>query len=172
MNAARTYALAVHGDQQYGDKPYAVHLDAVAALAKPFGAEAVTVAYLHDAVEDTDATLADIEARFGAHVATCVGLLTDEAGATRKERKAKTYAKMAVIRGAAELALIVKAADRLANVRACIAGNRAAQWAVYHGEHAAFRAAAFRAGQCDALWTELDHLLSETNRPAAHDQTA
>jgi (p)ppGpp synthase/HD superfamily hydrolase len=165
MNPARAYALAVHGDQQYGDKPYAVHLDAVAALAKPYGAEAVTVAYLHDTVEDTDATLADIEARFGIHVATCVGLLTDEAGATRKERKAKTYAKMARIRGNAELALIVKAADRLANVRACIASQRAAQWAVYQGEHAAFRNAAFRAGQCDALWHELDQLLSEAHRP-------
>ncbi len=123
-NAARLFAIAVHGDQKYGDDPYSKHLDAVATLAAPFGAQAITVAYLHDAVEDTSATLATIEAQFDAFIATCVGLLTDEPGATRKERKAKTYAKMASVTGPTELALIVKAADRLANVRACVAGAR------------------------------------------------
>lgn len=164
-NAARLFAVAVHGEQKYGDDPYAKHLDAVAALAGPYGMQAVTVAYLHDAVEDTSATLAEIEQQFDAFIATCVGLLTDEPGATRKERKAKTYAKMATVTGPAELALIVKAADRLANVRACVAGARREQWEVYRSEHDAFYSAAYRPGLCDPLWAELQQLLAEDARP-------
>ncbi len=157
---ARTFAIAAHGGQRYGEHPYVHHLDAVAALAQPYGEEAVVVAYLHDTAEDTPVTLDGIEAAFGPKVATCVGLLTDEPGADRKERKAKTYAKLAQVQGDAELALIVKAADRLANVRACVADGKERLWRVYQGEHPAFKAAAYRSGQCDALWDELDRLLS------------
>ncbi len=165
-NAARLFAVAVHGEQKYGDDPYSKHLDAVAILAEPYGPHAVTVAYLHDAVEDTSATLAEIEQQFDQFIATCVGLLTDEPGATRKERKAKTYAKMAGVTGPTELALVVKAADRLANVRACIAGARAEQWEVYRSEHEAFYSAAYRSGLCDPLWAELQQLLADDARPA------
>jgi (p)ppGpp synthase/HD superfamily hydrolase len=47
-------------------------------------------------VEDTDATAADVETRFGEHIATGVSLLTDKPRAKRKERKAKTYAMFRV----------------------------------------------------------------------------
>lgn len=156
---ARAFAIAAHGEQKYGDQPYAVHLDAVAGLVTRYGEEAVAVAYLHDAVEDTSATIEDIESNFGARVAACVSLLTDEAGATRKERKAKTHAKLAAATGESELALIVKAADRLANVRACSAGPRKDLWKMYQSEHQAFREAVYREQLCDPIWQELDSLL-------------
>lgn len=158
---ARSFAIAAHGDQKYGDRPYTHHLDAVAELAVPYGEEAVVVAYLHDTVEDTPITLQDIEAAFGPKVAACVSLLTDQPGANRKERKAKTYAKLATVRGETELALIVKVADRLANVRACVADRKRGLWEVYQSEHPAFRDAAYREGLCEPLWSELDGLLSE-----------
>lgn len=158
---ARLYAVAAHGDQRYGDRPYSFHLDAVAALAEPYGEEAVVVAYLHDVAEDTDVTLANIEAEFGSRVATCVSLLTDEPGANRKERKARTYAKLAQAKGETELALVVKAADRLANVRACIADRKESLWRLYQSEQKAFKQAAFRSGQCDSVWSELDRLLAD-----------
>lgn len=158
---ARAFAIAAHGDQKYGELPYVHHLDQVAALAAPHGSEAQTVAYLHDVVEDTGTSLADIEARFGAHVAACVDLLTDGPGATRKERKAKAYARMAGVRGPLELALLVKAADRLANVRACVADGFESQWRTYQGEHPTFRQAAHRPGLCDDLWEELDRLMAQ-----------
>ncbi len=164
-NAARLFALAVHGDQKYGDDPYSKHLDAVAVLAAPYGDQAVTLAYLHDAVEDTAATLADIEQQFDTFIATCVGLLTDEAGPSRAQRKAKTYAKMASVTGPAQLALIVKAADRLANVRACVADARRYRWDIYRSEHQAFQDAAYRAGLCEPLWLELQQLLDDNARP-------
>ncbi len=138
------------------------HLDAVAKLAEPHGEDAVVVAYLHDVVEDTETTADAMENLFGRRVAACVGLLSDEPGRSRKERKAKTYAKLAEVRRPNEWALIVKAADRLTNVRACLADRKQSLWEVYRGEHAVFRRAAFRAGLCDPLWSELDSLLTES----------
>lgn len=149
----------------YGLRPYAYHLDAVAHLLAPFGEEAQVIGYLHDVVEDTPATIALVRSRFGATVAACVALLTDEAGANRKERKAKTYAKLAKVTGKEELALLVKTADRLANVRECVADANAELWRMYHGEHEIFRSSAYRAGLCDGLWRELDELLTDSHAP-------
>ena len=91
-DAARSYAIQMHGDQKYGVHPYVHHLDAVVALLRPYGEQAQVVGFLHDVVEDTDATVADIAERFGTLVAGCVALLSDAPGANRKERKARTYA--------------------------------------------------------------------------------
>jgi guanosine-3',5'-bis(diphosphate) 3'-pyrophosphohydrolase len=160
LDQARSFAVAAHGEQKYGDHPYSYHLDAVAAIAAPYGETAAVVAYLHDTVEDTRATLGDIDVQFGSVVAGCVALLTDEPGANRKERKAKTYAKLAEVSGPAELALLVKVADRLANVRSCVLDRKASLWDLYRSEQPAFRQAAYRPGLCESLWVELDSLLS------------
>lgn len=163
---ARVFAVRAHGDQKYGQQPYSVHLDAVASIAAPFGELAQVVAYLHDVVEDTGTSIDDVRAKFGQLVGECVGLLTDAPGANRKERKSKTYARLAGVAGPAELALVVKAADRLANVRACVRDGNAGLWQMYRSEQADFRGAAFRAGQCDALWDELERLLAPVTLPA------
>lgn len=157
---AREFAIQAHGDQRYGERPYSHHLDAVAAIAAKYGEMARKVAYLHDTVEDTSVALDEVRAKFGDLVADCVALLTDEPGANRKERKAKTYAKLAEVHGELELALIVKAADRLANVKACIEDGHQRLLEVYRSEHPAFKQAARRAGLCDELWIELNQLLS------------
>jgi (p)ppGpp synthase/HD superfamily hydrolase len=153
---ARTFAVHAHGSQKYGPHPYHVHLDAVATLAEPFGEQAQVVAYLHDVVEDTAVTTAQVSEEFGSFVAECVGILTDEEGDTRRERKGKTYSKMAKVHGALELALVVKAADRLANINACLRDRREDKLSMYREEQDAFRQAAFRAGLCDALWAAMD----------------
>ena len=54
---ARSFAIAAHGDQMYGDHPYSVHLDTVAELLAPFGEEAQIVGYLHDKAADRLANL-------------------------------------------------------------------------------------------------------------------
>jgi (p)ppGpp synthase/HD superfamily hydrolase len=161
---ARAFAVQAHTDQQYGDQPYSVHLDAVAELVKPFGEQAEIIAFLHDVVEDTQVLLETIKIQFGDFIAECVGLLTDAPGATRKERKTKTYARLAQVSGPAELALIVKTADRLANVTACITDGKQSLWDMYKEEHPAFRAAVFREGLCDMLWVRLDSVLSSWNK--------
>ena len=158
---ARAFALEAHGGQRYGDQPYAVHLDAVAGLLVPYGETARAVGYLHDVVEDTGVTLERVRAEFGDLVADCVALVTDQPGAERSERKAKTNAKLAAVEGERRLALVVKAADRLANLRAsAAAGGRGEKLAMYRREHPAFRAAAYRPGLCDELWAEIERILS------------
>lgn len=161
LEDARRFAIEAHGNQRYGERPYSYHLDAVAALLAPYGEQAQVIGYLHDVVEDTEVGAPEVQARFGDQVAACVSLLTDEPGADRKERKTKTYAKLAQVAGPTELALVVKAADRLANVRACIADRKRSLWELYRSEHPAFRAAAYREGICEPLWSELDTLLRE-----------
>lgn len=95
--------MKAHGEQRYGDQPYVYHLDGVAGLLLPYGRTAQVIGYLHDVVEDTPVTVADIERTFGGLIAQCVALLTDEPGETRAARKAKTYAKLALVTGETEL---------------------------------------------------------------------
>ena len=162
---ARLFALKHHSEQKYGEHPYVVHLDVVAELVRQYGETAVIIAYLHDVVEDTSASLDDIEIVFGGLVADAVAILTDEPGKDRQERKEKTYRKMAQVCGKTEIALLVKAADRLANMRACIVDNKEGLLAIYQKEHPFFQKAAFRPGLCDEIWDQLNVLISKEPRP-------
>jgi (p)ppGpp synthase/HD superfamily hydrolase len=159
VQRARSFALRVHGAQKYGDKPYVFHLDQVVALLQDYGEDAQVIGYLHDAVEDTEATVGEVRREFGALVAECVDLVSDVPGPDRKTRKEKTYARLAGVSGAHELALIVKAADRLANVRTCVRENNRKLLKVYQLEHPTFYRSAYRAGLCDEFWAELNQLL-------------
>ena len=156
---ARSFAVAAHGDQRYGERPYLVHLEAVASLVRSFGSEAERIAYLHDVAEDTSLTLADIRRQFGARIADHVALLTDAPGGDRAERKARSHAKLAAVPPELNLALVVKAADRLANLRESVNSANASKLETYRREHAEFRAAAYRPGLCDDLWREIDSLI-------------
>ncbi len=164
---AREFAVAAHGDQRYGDQPYSAHLDAVAALLAPFGEQAQVVGYLHDVVEDTSVTLDALQREFGDRVAAWVSLVTDQLGANRRERKARTNAKLAAVSGEDAVALVVKAADRLANLRASAGGGAGSKLDMYRREHPAFRAAAYRPGLCDGLWREMDSILGGPAEPGA-----
>ena len=147
--------------QKYGTRPYAFHLDAVADLAAAYGEDARAIAYLHDVVEDTAVSVPDIEAIFGSRIAECVSLLTDKSGADREKRKASSYAVLATLEGSGRIALVVKAADRLANVRACLQDGKFDLWERYKREHRQFRQAVYRPGLCEPLWAELERLLGE-----------
>ncbi|WP_238537815.1 HD domain-containing protein [Zavarzinella formosa] len=156
---AREFAVTAHGDQRYGTEPYSVHLDAIATLLQPFGEQAQIVGYLHDVAEDTPVTVQTIREIFGDLVADCVALVTDEDGANRKQRKALTNAKLAKVEPEHHLALIVKAADRLANLRASTGQREGSKLEMYRREHPEFRLAAYRPNLCEELWVEMDALL-------------
>jgi len=83
VDRARIYATEAHQRinqrRKYNNEPYHVHLHAVAKLVELVtdDAEMIAAAWLHDTVEDTQATLEDIEAEFGVTVAELVEELTD-----------------------------------------------------------------------------------------------
>lgn len=162
VEIAHRFAVDAHGDQKYGDQPYEVHLKAVAEIAAPYGDDAQVIAYLHDVAEDTATTLDTIRQHFGDAIASHVALLTDEPGINRKERKAKTNAKLKAVEEDHQLALVVKAADRLANLRASANSSDSSKLQMYRREHDAFREAAFRPGLCDELWNEMDRILKRS----------
>jgi guanosine-3',5'-bis(diphosphate) 3'-pyrophosphohydrolase len=160
VEQALEFALKWHGDQKYGEHPYVYHLHQVAQLLKGYGELAQAIAYLHDVVEDTEASIDQLQNEFGPLVASCVSILTDEPGATRQERKAKTYQKMAQVEGELELALVVKAADRLANMKSCIRNNYLPLLETYRKEFPTFHASAYRPQMCDDIWTEMQSLVN------------
>ncbi len=158
VRRARDFALQAHADQKYGSHPYSCHLDAVAELVAPYGEQAQIAAYLHDTVEDCEVTATEIATAFGQEMADCIAVLTDEPGETRSSRKAKTNTKLkgTVI----ALALIVKAADRLANLRESQRDSAGSKLNMYRREHEAFKDAADRPRLCDELWNQMDSIVN------------
>jgi guanosine-3',5'-bis(diphosphate) 3'-pyrophosphohydrolase len=101
---------------------YITHPLAVAGIVADLGLDDTTIAaaLLHDAVEDTELTLAEVEASFGPAVAAIVD------GVTKLERlqfdskeaqQAATMRKMLVAMAKDVRVLIIKLADRLHNMR-------------------------------------------------------
>ena len=92
VGRARAFAMRAHGAQmrKYSEQPNVVHLDSVARILQSFGIESSPVlaaAYLHDTVEDTEASIADILTAFGEEIAALVYWLTDAEQGNRKIRK-------------------------------------------------------------------------------------
>lgn len=84
LGRVRAFAIKAHGNQK--DKnglPYVTHLDAVAAnTVRLFGydPDLLTVAYLHDVVEDTKYHQDDIDVSFPAHIADAVHAISKPSG--------------------------------------------------------------------------------------------
>ncbi|XP_014677320.1 PREDICTED: guanosine-3',5'-bis(diphosphate) 3'-pyrophosphohydrolase MESH1-like, partial [Priapulus caudatus] len=76
--------------------------------------DVIQAALLHDTVEDTDTSLAEIESVFGARVCAIVAEVTDDKSLPKAERKRQQVAHAA---HASRGAKLVKLADKLYNVR-------------------------------------------------------
>ncbi|GGC32588.1 phosphohydrolase [Siccirubricoccus deserti] len=118
--AARVHAT--HTRKGAAAEPYVNHVLEVAALLAEHGAPpaAVIAALLHDTVEDSDAdptptTLADIEAAFGAEVASIVAEVSDDKALPKEVRKANQVRQAAKKSAAARQ---LKLADKISNLRA------------------------------------------------------
>lgn len=128
---AAAFAADKHRRQRRKDAeatPYINHPLALATiLAKEGGvadAEVIAAALLHDTVEDTETTFAELEARFGPTVAATVAEVTDDKSLPKAERK-----RLQVTRAAHKSpgAKLVKLADKIANLRD-IAASPPADW--------------------------------------------
>lgn len=155
---AEMVALLAHKGQTYDIYPYEKHLrDVVNVLKKHGFSGAILVAgWLHDTIEDTTLTYNKLKNAFGIEVAEIVFAVTDELGRNRKERKQKTYPK---IRARGVDAIIVKLADRIANIEHSLRmGN--SEMEMYKKEYQDFRRELyFQETAAEPLWNYLDELI-------------
>ncbi|RAY14212.1 bifunctional (p)ppGpp synthetase/guanosine-3',5'-bis(diphosphate) 3'-pyrophosphohydrolase [Actinomadura craniellae] len=123
LDRAVEAALRWHGDQRRPTgAPYAEHLfEALEVLARGAGetdAETLAAALLHDVVEDTPATVAEVEGAFGPVVAELVDWVTKPpTGSGRQDKRAARAAYLRRLREAPPAAIRVKLADRASNVQ-------------------------------------------------------
>lgn len=117
------YAVEKHGVQQRKNsakKPYMTHPLSVAQHLIRAGITDLCVlraAILHDVVEDTTGTLAEIEAKFGSRVAGIVAEVTDDKSLPTVERK---KAQIEHAKTASREAKLVKLADKLDNCQSLL----------------------------------------------------
>ena len=123
LNRAYVYAMRAHGNQvrQSGD-PYFSHPLEVAAILTELKLDDATIAtaLLHDVIEDTDVTRAEIDQMFGQEIGALVDGLTKIKKldlVTKKAEQAENFRKLLVAISSDIRVLLIKLADRLHNMR-------------------------------------------------------
>ncbi len=123
INRAYVYAMIQHGNQvRASGDPYFSHPLEVAGLLADIRLDSASIitALLHDTVEDTDATLADIRRMFGSEVARLVDGVTKLSRIESRSahtRQAENLRKLVLAMSEDIRVLLVKLADRLHNMR-------------------------------------------------------
>ena len=123
LNRAYVYAMKAHGEQtRASGDPYFSHPLEVAAIVTDLKLDDATVAaaLLHDPIEDTEATRAEIESLFGHDIGTLVEGLTKLKKldlVTKEAKQAENLRKLLLAIADDVRVLLVKLADRLHNMR-------------------------------------------------------
>jgi GTP diphosphokinase / guanosine-3',5'-bis(diphosphate) 3'-diphosphatase len=120
---------AHEGQYRKSGQPYIVHCVSVAQILAHMGMDATTIAaaLLHDVVEDTGITSADIEQEFGPKIAELVDGVTKLKqlptgvegmhGGKPRDREMEYLRKMFLAMGSDFRVILIKLADRLHNMR-------------------------------------------------------
>lgn len=117
------FAYCLHaGQRRASGEPYICHPIAVAGLLRDLGGSGAMIAagFLHDVVEDTEITPAEIEARFGAEVRQLVEGVTKLSKlnfSSKTESQAENFRRMFLAMAQDIRVIVVKLADRLHNMR-------------------------------------------------------
>jgi GTP diphosphokinase / guanosine-3',5'-bis(diphosphate) 3'-diphosphatase len=123
LNRAYVYAMRAHGEQRRasGD-PYISHPLEVAAILTDLKLDDATIAaaLLHDTIEDTDATRAEIDRVFGHEIGLLVEGLTKLKRlelVSKEAKQAENLRKLLLAVADDVRVLLIKLADRLHNMR-------------------------------------------------------
>ena len=123
LNAAYVYAMMKHGSQKRasGD-PYYAHPVAVAGILTELKLDEASImaGLLHDTVEDTDATVEEIQSLFGKETADLVEGVTklgELEYSSEQSKQAENFQKFILASVRDLRVLLVKLADRLHNMR-------------------------------------------------------
>jgi guanosine-3',5'-bis(diphosphate) 3'-pyrophosphohydrolase len=117
------YACVHHADQRRkSGEEFIIHPVGVAKICAGMrlDTETLCAALLHDTVEDTSASLEEVQAAFGEEIAGLVDGVTKLTGLTfqsRDEAQAENYRKMMVAMASDIRVILIKLADRLHNMR-------------------------------------------------------
>ncbi len=123
---ARAYRFseeAHRGQTRNSGEPYVTHCVEVAKILADLQLDTTTVAsgLIHDVVEDSDRTVADVEREFGKEIAAIVDGLTKIAklpnSGSNQDRQVGSYRKLLLSIAKDARVIIVKLADRLHNMR-------------------------------------------------------
>lgn len=157
---AREFATRYHASidqrRKYTNEPYITHPAAVVELVRsvPHTEAMICAAWLHDTVEDTPATLEDIEREFGSEIAGLVEMLTD----ISKPEDGKRSVRKAIDRDhtekASPQAKTIKLADLIDNTRSIVERDPAFA-KVYLSEKALLLEVLYEGDQ--SLWQMANH---------------
>ena len=123
LNRAYVYAMKAHGSQtRASGDPYFSHPLEVAAILTDLKLDDATIvaALLHDTIEDTEATRAEIDQIFGPEIGALVEGLTKLKRlelVSREAKQAENLRKLLLAIADDVRVLLVKLADRLHNMR-------------------------------------------------------
>ena len=130
LNRAYVYSLKMHGSQlrASGDSYVSHPLEVAGILTEmKLDSASIVTAILHDTIEDTAATLSDVERLFGPEIARLVDGVTklsrielqnvDPGGPNDQTKQAENFRKLLLAMSEDIRVLLVKLADRLHNMR-------------------------------------------------------
>ena len=123
ISRAYEYSASMHGEQKrMSGEPYVTHPLNVALIIADFKLDLASIitGLLHDVVEDTHASLAEVQSEFGSEVAHLVDGVTKVSKITflsREEKQAENFRKMIIAMAHDIRVVLIKLADRLHNMR-------------------------------------------------------
>jgi GTP pyrophosphokinase len=161
------------GARRRSGEPYIMHPLAVARIVSRemgLGSTSISAALLHDVVEDTDYTVEDIRALFGAKIAQIVDGLTKISSGMFGEdvsAQAENFRKLLLTMSDDIRVILIKIADRLHNMRTLSSMSPAKQFKITGETLYIYAPLAHRLGLF-AIKTELEELCFKYEQPDAY----
>ncbi|MBA2428997.1 MAG: HD domain-containing protein, partial [Thermoleophilaceae bacterium] len=175
IGRAFAFACERHADQRRrSGEDFITHPVGVAKICAGMRLDTATLcaALLHDTVEDTSASLEQVEREFGEEIAGLVDGVTKFTGITfqsRDERQAENYRKMLVAMARDIRVILIKLADRLHNMRTLAAMPKQKQQEKARETLDIFAPLAHRLGIHAIKW-ELEDLAFATLHPRKYKE--
>ncbi|MFP5456939.1 MAG: HD domain-containing protein, partial [Alphaproteobacteria bacterium] len=177
LNQAYVYAMKAHGEQiRASGDPYFSHPLEVAAILTGLKLDDATIvaALLHDTIEDTEATRAEIDNMFGSEIGALVEGLTKLKRlelVSREAKQAENLRKLLLAIADDVRVLLIKLADRLHNMRTLEFVPPASRQRIAEETLDIYAPLAGRMGMQE-MREELEDLAFQTLDPEAHGVVA
>lgn len=177
VRQAYTVAFIAHeGQKRRSGEPYIDHPVAVASILLDLQVDAgsIAAALLHDVVEDTGVSLAQLEQLFGTEITYLVDGVTKLSvleARSKEDAQAGTYRKMFIAMADDPRVVLIKLADRLHNMRTLGATSQEQQGRVARETLEIYAPLAHRLG----IWqikSELEDLSFKTLQPEKYREIA